>query len=217
MTDDELDGLLGGLLAKGPVPAAPRIGPAEDGDEAEEDAGDPELDALIGGLKARGPVPPAPALPRQRARVPVWWGAVALAAAVLLAVGLSQWRPEPRVTARGRADVAVDLLLELSVDRGGGAERIGPGETISVDDTLYFRIGATPAAPVVLWVEENGLRQTVAEQEAAPEPSLVAQGGGLVGYRADGPGPLLVGLRSGEAELTMALRVAEPEKNTPRR
>lgn|GEM_PF-5085399 len=200
MTDDELDALIDGLGATGAVPTAPR---------PTDDEGPEEMDALIGGLGVSGPVPAAPPIPQTRTgRRPRWWlGGVALAAAALLAVGVTQLGQEPRVTARGVQSGVVDVVLEVVVDRGQGVERVGPGETIGLDDTLYFRVGATPQAVVEVWVAEAGDPQTIFAQEVGPEPQLVATDSGLVGYRPDGPGQLEVGARVGDSEVDLMVVV----------
>ena len=207
MTDDELDGLIEGLGVVGEVPAAPRPDFAGEEEAEADDLGPEDVDALIAGLAAAGPVPAAPPIPRSRPSRRMWWGGAALAAAALLAVGITQQDRTPRVTARGHVEDAVDLVLEVSVDRGKGVQRLGKGESISPVDTLYFRVGATPAAPVLLWVEDGGHRQTIFEVDAGPELQMVATDAGLVGYRPDALGRLVVGLRSGDTETALEVMV----------
>ena len=166
---------------------------------------DDNVDDLLRGLKAPGPVPMPPPIPVQAPwyRRP-WVGGVALAAGLLLAVGLSQ-RESGRVTARGDGETVVSLSLSLSAVRDGQTERLDG--TASVGEPLYFRLSATPAAEAVLWVEGPAGREEIAEVSAVPTEQTLQGGSGHIGYIADAPGTYTFHLGAGEAVETVRIEV----------
>jgi len=171
---------------------------------------DDKVDALIDGLRSKGPIPSAPVLPDEDRRPARWRWAVgmAIAAAILLAVGAWQVRPDDRVGVRGgEGTPAVDLQLEVTVQRGEQVTRVGSGQALQLDDTLYFKVRAQPATSVGLWVEDGGQRIVLAEVDATAEGTVVRSGGGLLGYRPDAAGTLRIGAVGADVERVLEVEV----------
>jgi hypothetical protein len=134
-------------------------------DLGDSDPGD--VDRILGAL--RGPDPPAapPALPDER---PLWRRpASALAAAVLLAVGVGTLAgPRDPVRTRGVGNTEPQVELRVVVDDGGRAERVRRTQDYPVGQQVFFGVSAEPQTAVSLWVDGPTGREVVTRVDAGP-------------------------------------------------
>lgn len=145
-----------------------------------------DVDELIRALEGPPPPPEAPAWPSPR-RWPRVAGALALAAAALLALAVS--RPPSGVRPRGGVhEAAIELDVRMVVERGGIATRISPGAELRVGERVLFRAAASEQTPAVLWVDGPAGSEWITTTELSPSPRDLGDTDGLVGYRFDAPG-----------------------------
>ncbi|GEM_PF-5317375 len=128
-----------------------------------------DVDRILGAL--RGPAPPdaPPALPDER---PLWRRPVlALAAAVLLGIGigtLGNPEPEPLATRGATAAAPTAVELRVVVDADGTAQRINRTTAYPVGQLVFFGIAAEPQADVTLWVKGPSGSESLAKLATGP-------------------------------------------------
>ncbi len=141
-----------------------------------------DVDRILGAL--RGPEPPSapPVLPDEQA----WWRRpqVALAAAVLLAVGAwSLAAPRDPPQTRGVGGPVPTVELRVVVDDDGRAVRVNRRQAYPVGQRVFFGVKAEPLSGVSLWVDGPGGRDVITRVDAGPEVETLD-----VAYQLDQPG-----------------------------
>jgi len=140
----------------------------------------------------KGPDPPA-AAPAWDAPMPSRprWGMVGLAGTGLaIAAATLLWVAVPSqdgTRLRGAAG-GVDIDLRVVTLSDDGAQRLREGEVYVEGQQLAFRVAATPAGPVSLWVEGPAGRQDLGTHERGPTPEDVVTPEGLLTFTLDRPG-----------------------------
>jgi len=144
-----------------------------------------DLDQLIRDLRGAPPPRQAPTAPAPRR-----WAPVALAAAVLLAIGGGATvllADRPYMGLRGApADARLDL--RMVVERGGRTLRVSRDGTCNIGEQVFFRVAANPSTEVALWVEGPEGKEDIAQTHASPEPSDLESGRGMVSFEFERSG-----------------------------
>jgi hypothetical protein len=159
------------LLASLHTPAAPRPAPAW-----EAHAADPSPRPL-----------PSPEHRRPWKR---WTGigvGLALAAAALFTL---TGRPtdEPGFRGSEASDVMAEVDLRLVVHDGASTQRLGSQDTIERGTRIFFRVGSTPAAELLVRVEGPDGTEEISTIEAEPSPVDLRSSHGLLAYVPTTPG-----------------------------
>ena len=154
------------------------------------EAQDLDLDEMLRGLHA--PAPPVRA-PRPR---PVWRvGVLALAAVLLLSLGIGLSREDSGLLLRGAPPIAAPSLdLRMAVERGGSALRVSEGGTYRVGERVFFRVSAQLPTDALLFVEGPSGRERITRLQAGPQAEDVSSDHGLMAYTFDQPGHYVFGL-----------------------
>lgn len=151
-----------------------------------------DVDELLRALDGpRAPIA-APPWPRRRPRWVYAAGALAAAAAALVAVGFGG-TSLPGI--RGFAGDTPTFDLRMVVERGGVAVRVAGG-SLHTGERVLFRAAATSPTLGVVWVEGPRGAESIASVEVDGVPRDVGDGGGLAAYRFDRPGRYVFHLSS---------------------
>lgn len=155
---------------------------------------DESLDAMIRGLELPPPPARAPRPTPQRWGLPV---ALALAAAVLLAVGAASLGDRDHARLRGTPTEAAPVLdLRMAVERASTTMRVTDGGRYHLGERVFFRVSANQSTSAVLWVEGPDGRQIIERLQVGPKVEDVGDAHGLVSYVFDRAGRYTFGLSS---------------------
>lgn len=155
---------------------------------------DESLDAMIRGLELPPPRARAPRPAPRRFGVPV---ALALAAAVLLAVGASPLGDRDQARLRGTSIEAGPVLdLRMAVERASTTMRVTDGGRYHLGERVFFRVSASRSTSAVLWVEGPDGRQVIERLQVGPTVEDVGDAQGLVSFVFDRAGHYTFGLSS---------------------
>ena len=153
----------------------------------------PEIEDLLNELE--GPPPASTRFPIPTPRRWPWAvGTVALIAAAIAVFAI----PGPRWTASRGEPGRVVVDLRMIVSRDGQAIRVSRDATYHVGETVWFRVAATPTAPVVLRVEGPEGTIDIARVTASPEPVDLVVDGEPVAWRFEMPGRYAFYLLAGD-------------------
>lgn len=78
--------------------------------------------------------------------------------------------------------------LRIAVERNGHAHRLAQGERLRLGDRLFFRVSASRAGALRVWVDGPAGREPIAWVAVGPAPEDLQLGNRLVAYELSHPG-----------------------------